>query len=142
MFFKGVHCIIERCNLYCLRAADYPPIKLLQNCFIWQHVLPRSLLSNIRQPVKLAGKIVKGNIKDLLILMIQISQWEDIPKNFKTFKYWIKSIWSTLAQLPGLVLSLRVDFVLPLSQQQQEPSPEGSVLEVWNLTYKLLMVSV
>jgi len=35
-------------------------------------------------------------------------------------------------QTPGLVLSLRVDFVLPLSQQeqQQEPSPKSSIIPI------------
>ena len=44
-----------------------------------------------------------------------------------------KSALRISCQTPGLVLSLRVDFVLPLSQeqeqeQQQEPSPKSIII--------------
>ena len=46
-----------------------------------------------------------------------------------------KSALRISCQTPGVVLSLRVDFVLPLSQEkqqeeQQEPSPKSSIIPI------------
>ena len=62
--------------------------------------------------------------RDVESVEMQCNLWE-MEKEKSQLKY---------CQTPGLVLSLRVDFVLPLSQeeeqQQQHPSPKFIILPI------------